>query len=205
MCCVFQEWKERYGNQREDYTARNRSSHEMKETSYSDTVPPSNNRRKSSNSRSGSAGLLSKCAALITALITADICCLLNRGEIFSLWESGREGLHRAAAGRWTFRLQRGFSDRRPSGLRVWQVRMIKRKSDCALLRRSQTHLYLIQEPASLRSPLFSVATVTLACPNWAQWRQRFCHHTKWSFYSFSLGREWFSSSGSGAVLLISM
>uniref|UniRef100_A0A7N6B7I5 LMBR1 domain containing 2 n=1 Tax=Anabas testudineus TaxID=64144 RepID=A0A7N6B7I5_ANATE len=31
------EWKERYGNQREDYTARNRSSHEMKETSYSDT------------------------------------------------------------------------------------------------------------------------------------------------------------------------
>lgn len=43
---VLQEWKERYGNTREDYTARNRSSHEMKETSYSDTVPPSNNRRK---------------------------------------------------------------------------------------------------------------------------------------------------------------
>lgn len=43
---VLQEWKERYGNTREDYTARNRSSHEMKETSYSDAVPPSNNRRK---------------------------------------------------------------------------------------------------------------------------------------------------------------
>lgn len=46
VCCVLQEWKERYGNPREDYTARNRSSHEMKETSYSDTVVPSNNRRK---------------------------------------------------------------------------------------------------------------------------------------------------------------
>uniref|UniRef100_A0A7N6AAM4 LMBR1 domain containing 2 n=1 Tax=Anabas testudineus TaxID=64144 RepID=A0A7N6AAM4_ANATE len=42
------EWKERYGNQREDYTARNRSSHEMKETSYSDTV-----NSKAKYSRSG--------------------------------------------------------------------------------------------------------------------------------------------------------
>uniref|UniRef100_A0A671VKQ0 LMBR1 domain containing 2b n=1 Tax=Sparus aurata TaxID=8175 RepID=A0A671VKQ0_SPAAU len=47
------EWKERYGNQRDDYTARNRSSHEMKETSYSDTVAPSNN-RQAKYSRSGS-------------------------------------------------------------------------------------------------------------------------------------------------------
>ncbi|XP_044029495.1 G-protein coupled receptor-associated protein LMBRD2B isoform X2 [Siniperca chuatsi] len=47
------DWKERYGNQREDYTARNRSSHEMKETSYSDTVTPSNN-RQAKYSRSGS-------------------------------------------------------------------------------------------------------------------------------------------------------
>uniref|UniRef100_A0A669EPF3 LMBR1 domain containing 2b n=1 Tax=Oreochromis niloticus TaxID=8128 RepID=A0A669EPF3_ORENI len=39
------EWKERYGNPREDYAARNRSSHEMKETSYSDTVSSSNSRR----------------------------------------------------------------------------------------------------------------------------------------------------------------
>uniref|UniRef100_A0A3Q3M7L9 LMBR1 domain containing 2b n=1 Tax=Mastacembelus armatus TaxID=205130 RepID=A0A3Q3M7L9_9TELE len=43
------EWKERYGNSREDYTARNRSSHEMKETSYSDTV-----NSKAKYSRSGS-------------------------------------------------------------------------------------------------------------------------------------------------------
>lgn len=47
------EWKERYGNQREDYTARNRSSHEMKETSYSDTVNPTNN-RQAKYSRAGS-------------------------------------------------------------------------------------------------------------------------------------------------------
>lgn len=47
--CVLQEWKERYGNPRDDYTARNRSSHEMKETSYSDTVAPSNNRRGSTS------------------------------------------------------------------------------------------------------------------------------------------------------------
>uniref|UniRef100_A0A3Q3WJ16 LMBR1 domain containing 2 n=1 Tax=Mola mola TaxID=94237 RepID=A0A3Q3WJ16_MOLML len=47
------EWKERYGNLREDYTARNRSSHEMKETSYSDTVAPSHN-RQAKYSRSGS-------------------------------------------------------------------------------------------------------------------------------------------------------
>uniref|UniRef100_A0A673BZM7 LMBR1 domain containing 2 n=1 Tax=Sphaeramia orbicularis TaxID=375764 RepID=A0A673BZM7_9TELE len=40
------EWKERYGNPREDYAARNRSSHEMKETNYSDTVNPSTNRPK---------------------------------------------------------------------------------------------------------------------------------------------------------------
>lgn len=45
FCCVLQEWKERYGNQREDYSSRNRSVHELKETSYSDTVAPSNNRR----------------------------------------------------------------------------------------------------------------------------------------------------------------
>uniref|UniRef100_A0A671VM28 LMBR1 domain containing 2b n=1 Tax=Sparus aurata TaxID=8175 RepID=A0A671VM28_SPAAU len=38
---------------RDDYTARNRSSHEMKETSYSDTVAPSNN-RQAKYSRSGS-------------------------------------------------------------------------------------------------------------------------------------------------------
>uniref|UniRef100_A0A3P9DAY8 LMBR1 domain containing 2b n=1 Tax=Maylandia zebra TaxID=106582 RepID=A0A3P9DAY8_9CICH len=43
------EWKERYGNPREDYAARNRSSHEMKETSYSDTVSS-----KAKYSRSGS-------------------------------------------------------------------------------------------------------------------------------------------------------
>lgn len=34
---VFQEWKERYGNQREDLAPRNRSSHEMKETNYSES------------------------------------------------------------------------------------------------------------------------------------------------------------------------
>uniref|UniRef100_A0A3Q0STG2 LMBR1 domain containing 2b n=1 Tax=Amphilophus citrinellus TaxID=61819 RepID=A0A3Q0STG2_AMPCI len=43
------EWKERYGNPREDYAARNRSSHEMKETSYSDTV-----NSKAKYTRSGS-------------------------------------------------------------------------------------------------------------------------------------------------------
>lgn len=47
------EWKERYGNPREDYAARNRSSHEMKETSYSDTVSSSNS-RQAKYSRSGS-------------------------------------------------------------------------------------------------------------------------------------------------------
>ncbi|XP_065821873.1 G-protein coupled receptor-associated protein LMBRD2B-like [Labrus bergylta] len=46
------EWKERYGNSRDDYTARNRSSHEMKETSYSDTVTPRDN-RQAKYSRSG--------------------------------------------------------------------------------------------------------------------------------------------------------
>uniref|UniRef100_A0A8C6USE1 LMBR1 domain containing 2b n=1 Tax=Neogobius melanostomus TaxID=47308 RepID=A0A8C6USE1_9GOBI len=46
------EWKERYGNPREEYTARNRSSHEMKETNYSDTVNPSTN-RQAKYSRSG--------------------------------------------------------------------------------------------------------------------------------------------------------
>ncbi|XP_068423085.1 G-protein coupled receptor-associated protein LMBRD2B isoform X2 [Clinocottus analis] len=35
------EWKERYGNQRDEHTARNRTSHELKETSYSDTVTAS--------------------------------------------------------------------------------------------------------------------------------------------------------------------
>uniref|UniRef100_A0A4W6EMK4 LMBR1 domain containing 2b n=1 Tax=Lates calcarifer TaxID=8187 RepID=A0A4W6EMK4_LATCA len=43
------EWKERYGNPREEYAARNRSSHEMKETSYSDSV-----NSKAKYSRSGS-------------------------------------------------------------------------------------------------------------------------------------------------------
>ncbi|XP_060950348.1 G-protein coupled receptor-associated protein LMBRD2B [Limanda limanda] len=47
------EWKERYGNPREDLAARNRSSHEMKETSYSDTVNPSST-RQAKYSRSGS-------------------------------------------------------------------------------------------------------------------------------------------------------
>lgn len=47
LVIVLQEWKERYGNPREDNVARNRSSHEMKETNYSDTVNPSTNRRKS--------------------------------------------------------------------------------------------------------------------------------------------------------------
>ncbi|XP_068191245.1 G-protein coupled receptor-associated protein LMBRD2B isoform X2 [Antennarius striatus] len=46
------EWKERYGNQREDYSARNMTSHEMKETSYSDSVTPINN-RQAKYSRSG--------------------------------------------------------------------------------------------------------------------------------------------------------
>ncbi|CAG12426.1 unnamed protein product, partial [Tetraodon nigroviridis] len=46
------EWKERYGNQREDYSSRNRSVHELKETSYSDAVAPSNN-RQAKYSRSG--------------------------------------------------------------------------------------------------------------------------------------------------------
>lgn len=42
---VFQEWKERYGNAREELSARGRNSHEMKETSYSDGA---NNRRQHS-------------------------------------------------------------------------------------------------------------------------------------------------------------
>ncbi|XP_065821872.1 G-protein coupled receptor-associated protein LMBRD2B-like [Labrus bergylta] len=46
------EWKERYGNSRDDYTTRNRSSHEMKETSYSDSVTPRDN-RQAKYSRSG--------------------------------------------------------------------------------------------------------------------------------------------------------
>eukprot|EP00066_Takifugu_rubripes_P029394 XP_011618660.1 PREDICTED: LMBR1 domain-containing protein 2-B-like [Takifugu rubripes] len=46
------EWKERYGNQREEYSSRNRSVHELKETSYSDTVAPGNN-RQAKYSRSG--------------------------------------------------------------------------------------------------------------------------------------------------------
>lgn len=44
------EWKERYGNQREELSARNRSSHEMKETSYSE----SSRDRQAKYSRSGS-------------------------------------------------------------------------------------------------------------------------------------------------------
>lgn len=39
------EWKERYGNPRDEYTTRNRGSHEMKETNYSDTVNPNTNRQ----------------------------------------------------------------------------------------------------------------------------------------------------------------
>uniref|UniRef100_A0A3P9NHZ3 LMBR1 domain containing 2b n=1 Tax=Poecilia reticulata TaxID=8081 RepID=A0A3P9NHZ3_POERE len=41
---VFQEWKECYGNQREDFAPRNRSSHEMTETNYSES---SRDRRES--------------------------------------------------------------------------------------------------------------------------------------------------------------
>ncbi|KAM9801257.1 G-protein coupled receptor-associated protein LMBRD2B [Neosynchiropus ocellatus] len=37
------EWKERYGNQRDEF--RNRISHEMKETNYSDAVPPASARQ----------------------------------------------------------------------------------------------------------------------------------------------------------------
>lgn len=48
MSSMSQEWKERYGNPREEFSTRNRSSHEMKETSYSDTVPSGNS---SSSSR----------------------------------------------------------------------------------------------------------------------------------------------------------
>uniref|UniRef100_A0A8C4ZK72 LMBR1 domain containing 2b n=1 Tax=Gadus morhua TaxID=8049 RepID=A0A8C4ZK72_GADMO len=49
------EWKERYGNQRDDYSARNRSTNsEMKETSYSDTVAPVPNNRQAKYSRAGS-------------------------------------------------------------------------------------------------------------------------------------------------------
>ncbi|XP_013888874.1 LMBR1 domain-containing protein 2-B [Austrofundulus limnaeus] len=44
------EWKERYGNQRDDFAARNRSSHEMKETNYSE----SSRDRQVKYSRSGS-------------------------------------------------------------------------------------------------------------------------------------------------------
>ncbi|KAF0031823.1 hypothetical protein F2P81_016378 [Scophthalmus maximus] len=47
------EWKERYGNQREDVSARNRGIHELKETSYSDTVNSSSN-RQAKYCRSGS-------------------------------------------------------------------------------------------------------------------------------------------------------
>ncbi|XP_028319046.1 G-protein coupled receptor-associated protein LMBRD2B [Gouania willdenowi] len=39
------EWKERYGNPREEHAARNRNSHEMKETSYSDSVTSSSSRQ----------------------------------------------------------------------------------------------------------------------------------------------------------------
>jgi len=44
-----QEWKERFGTQREEFATRNRSINqsEMKETNYSDTASPANaNRRK---------------------------------------------------------------------------------------------------------------------------------------------------------------
>uniref|UniRef100_A0A668A891 LMBR1 domain containing 2b n=1 Tax=Myripristis murdjan TaxID=586833 RepID=A0A668A891_9TELE len=48
------EWKERYGNPRDDYAARNRGTHaEMKETSYSDTANPTAN-RQAKYSRGGS-------------------------------------------------------------------------------------------------------------------------------------------------------
>lgn len=72
VCCVLQEWKERYGNQREDYTARNRSSHEMKETSYSDTMVPSNNRRKSPNSRFVNVAHISKMYSYLRGDIKLD-------------------------------------------------------------------------------------------------------------------------------------
>ncbi|RVE66267.1 hypothetical protein OJAV_G00124600 [Oryzias javanicus] len=39
------EWKERYESQRDDHAARNRSSHEMKETSYSDSVGAGSSRQ----------------------------------------------------------------------------------------------------------------------------------------------------------------
>lgn len=49
--CVFQEWKERYESQRDDHAARNRSSHEMKETSYCDSVGAGSSRREGRYSR----------------------------------------------------------------------------------------------------------------------------------------------------------
>uniref|UniRef100_A0A8C5G2G9 Uncharacterized protein n=1 Tax=Gouania willdenowi TaxID=441366 RepID=A0A8C5G2G9_GOUWI len=46
------EWKERYGNPREEHAARNRNSHEMKETSYSDSVTSSKAKYSRSAGRS---------------------------------------------------------------------------------------------------------------------------------------------------------
>ena len=51
-------------------------------------------------------------------------CC---RSKILSVGESNREGLHWAAAGRWSFRLQRWFSNRQFFGNRVWQVNIHKK------------------------------------------------------------------------------
>lgn len=50
-------------------------------------------------------------------------CC---RGKILSVGEPNGEGLHRAAAGRGTSGLQRGFFNRQSFGNRVWQVNMMK-------------------------------------------------------------------------------
>uniref|UniRef100_A0A8C9SXE1 LMBR1 domain containing 2a n=1 Tax=Scleropages formosus TaxID=113540 RepID=A0A8C9SXE1_SCLFO len=48
------EWKERYGNQRDDYVTRNRNTHsELKETNYGDTMNASANRYSRPSNRSG--------------------------------------------------------------------------------------------------------------------------------------------------------
>lgn len=115
-CDVLQEWKERYGNLREDYTARNRSSHEMKETSYSDAVPPSNNRREFLCQRIYKQHLRGTEKHPTTH--SAGVC----RGKVFAVGGALREGLRRAPAGRWTPGLQRWFCLRQPAGHRVWKV-----------------------------------------------------------------------------------
>ncbi|KAJ3604917.1 hypothetical protein NHX12_026968 [Muraenolepis orangiensis] len=51
------EWKDRYGNQREEHSARNRSTHsEMKETNFSDTVTPVNTNRQAKYSQGAAKG-----------------------------------------------------------------------------------------------------------------------------------------------------